>query len=93
MKENIQYVACRMKQSVSVPAAMVLFAVAAAAADSNVVWNPQWKQHQEIIVRETAGIGRTNEPIEVELKFSQPWRDAGITNAVKREQRVFHGKT
>ena len=62
---------------------------------SNATWNSKWKKQQTVMVQETAGLDRSGEPVEVEIKFWQP--DTGdfkkIEADVKREIRVIHHST
>ena len=62
-------------------------------ADEIPSWDTAWTQSREILVRETAGLDRAREPVEVEIQFRQPVRSGGVTgisDAVKREIRVVH---
>lgn len=64
----------------------------AVSSQSQATWNPKWTKHQTVMVQETAGLDRSKEPVEVEIKFWQP--DKGdfkkIEADVKREIRVIH---
>lgn len=61
------------------------------SADTTPVWNSAWKSFQEIVVQETAGIERLQEPVNCEIQFLHPIKqddEKAIKDDVKREIRV-----
>lgn len=62
------------------------------ASKDKTTWNSHWKEHQTVMVQETAGLDRSGEPVEMEIKFWQPNRGdfKKIEADVKREIRVVH---
>lgn len=41
-----------------------------AAAPLTPVWNPEWRRQRRVVLRETAGLERVNEPVELQLDFA-----------------------
>jgi hypothetical protein len=41
-----------------------------AAAPLTPVWKPEWRRQRRVILRETAGLERVNEPVELQLDFA-----------------------
>ncbi len=73
--------------------AFFLFFISAAnlTAQQTPVWNPDWKQSLRLAVRETRGLARVNEPVDIELLISQPVRGgntATLAEDMKRELRM-----
>ncbi|MFC1608329.1 hypothetical protein ACFL47_10205 [Candidatus Latescibacterota bacterium] len=56
-------------------------------------WKSDWTAGQEILVRETAGIDRSREPVECEIQFVHKLSGKDVSDVaadVKREIRVVH---
>ncbi|MCE5249588.1 hypothetical protein LLG96_05140 [bacterium] len=65
--------------------------VPAAVAENAPVWNPAWKFSMEVIVQETAGIDRIQEPVECEIALVHPMKSGDVKTVpadIRREVRV-----
>lgn len=71
---------------------LVMLAATATAAENPADWNKDWTGFRKVMVQETAGFDRVNEPVEAELKYFQPMpekSEEGLADTVTRVVRVI----